>query len=49
MKHPLTAPASLVAVLAAGAIDAKDSDARSNVSNRVYVLCDTCHARFMAR
>jgi hypothetical protein len=31
------------------AIDAKDSDALSNVSNRVYVTGDTCHARFMAR
>jgi len=31
------------------AIDKKDADALSTASGNVYLTCETCHARFMAR
>jgi len=31
------------------AIDKKDADALSTASDNVYLTCETCHARFMAR
>jgi hypothetical protein len=31
------------------AIDANDAEALSDASNRVYLTCETCHARYMGR